>query len=98
MELAVHLNKVQNAKAVRQAKLHGTTAAYTLQKAHQKRALVLECQVMEEERWTHQAFMEVFRVAMGSCSPKSAGDVSTTNRHKRPVPFLRPRCASSRVG
>ena len=36
MELAVHLNEVQTAEAIRQAKLHGATAAYTPQKVHQE--------------------------------------------------------------
>ena len=29
--------------------------------------------------------------------PKSARDASTTNRHKMPAPFLRPRCTSPEV-
>ena len=73
MELAVHLNEVQTAEAIRQAKVHGTTVAYTLQKVHRESVLVLEHQVMEEERWPCQAFVEAFGVAMGSCSPKSQG-------------------------
>ena len=73
MKLAVCLNKVQTAEAIRQAKLHGTTMAYTLQKAHQESVLALEHQAVEEERWAHQAFMETFGVAMVSCSPKRHG-------------------------
>ena len=36
MELAACLNKVHTAKAIRQAKVHGTTTAYALQKVHQR--------------------------------------------------------------
>ena len=32
MELAAHLNEVQTTEAIRQAKMHGTTAAYALKK------------------------------------------------------------------
>ena len=73
MELVVCLNKVQTTEAVRQAKLHGATAAYTLQKTHQESVLVLGCQAVEEERWAHQAFMEAFRAAIRSCLAKSWG-------------------------
>ena len=73
MELAVCLNEVHTTEAIRQAKLHGTITPYTLQKAHQENVLTLECQVMEEERQACQAFVEAFRVAMGSCSPKIQG-------------------------
>ena len=73
MELAVCLSEVQTTTAIRQAKVHGTTTAYTLPKVHQESVLVLECQATEDEKWAHQAFVEAFRVAMGSCSPKSWG-------------------------
>ena len=36
MELAAHLNKVQTDEAIRQARVHGATAAYALQKAHKE--------------------------------------------------------------
>ena len=73
MELAAHLNEVQTTEAIRQANVHGATAAYAPQQAHKESALVLEHQAMEEERWTSQAFMEAFGVAMGSCLPENWG-------------------------
>ena len=73
MELAVCLNEIQTAKAIRWAKVCGTTAAYVIQKVHQESVLALACQVMEEERWACQALVEVFGVAMGSCLPESWG-------------------------
>ena len=45
--------------------------AYTIQKVHQESVLVLQNQVMEEERQACQAFVEAFGVVMGSCLPKS---------------------------
>ena len=42
MELTVHLNEVQTAEAVRQAKLCGATVAYTLQRVHQETIVVLD--------------------------------------------------------
>ena len=50
MEPAVCLNKVQTTQVIRQARLHGTIVAYTLQKVHHESILVLEWQVTEEER------------------------------------------------
>ena len=73
MELAVHLNEVQTTEAIRQAKVHGATTAYTLQHAHKENVLVLEHQEMEEERWACKAFMEAFRAAIGACPPKNQG-------------------------
>ena len=116
-----------------------------LQQVHKESVLALEHQVMEEERWAHQAFVEAFWAAIGTClpawelgptsvpttapdeqcaashpswdvgylpiaghgrwrtstcspCPKSAGDASTTNRHKTLVPFLRPRCTGPLAG
>ena len=73
MELVTHLNKVQTAEAIRQVKVHGATTAYALQQVHKESVLALECQVMEEERCACQAFMEAFRVAMGSYLPENWG-------------------------
>ena len=72
-EQAAHLNEVQNAEAIRQARLHGETVAYNLQQAHKESVLVLEHQVTEEERQACQAFMGAFGVAIGACLPKNWG-------------------------
>ena len=53
--------------------MHGATTAYNLQKAHQESVLALECQVTEEERWACQAFVEAFKVAIGSYLPEVWG-------------------------
>ena len=72
-ELAAHLNKVQTVEAIRQAKVYCTATVYTLQQVHKDSVIVLECQATAEERQAHQAFMEAFRVAIGSCPPKNWG-------------------------
>ena len=77
MELVACLKKVQTTKGIRQAKVHGATVDYALQKAYQDSVLMLECQVMEEERWACQALMEAFVAAMRSCSSKSEGHFCT---------------------
>ena len=43
MEMVACLNEVQTTKAIGQAKVHGTTAAYALQKVHKESVLVLKC-------------------------------------------------------
>ena len=72
-ELAAHLSEVQTAEAIKQAKVHGATVAYKLQQTHKESVLVLECQVTQEERQAHQAFVEAFGAAIGACSPKNCG-------------------------
>ena len=77
-KLLVCLNEVQATKAIKQAteaigqtKVYHATTAYTLQQVHQGSVLELECQVMVEERWVCQAFMEAFGVVMQAYLPKN---------------------------
>ena len=71
-ELAACLNEVQNAKLIREAKVHCTTTAYTLQQVHKESVLVLEGQVGEEGQ-VCQAFMGAFGAAIGACLPENWG-------------------------
>ena len=66
-----HLNEIQTAKVIIQAMMHGPTTAYTLQQVHKETALALEYQEMEEERQAQQAFVEAFRVTIGTCLPEN---------------------------
>ena len=72
-KLAVHLNDAQATKAIKEAEMHHTTAACTLQQAHRDSVLVLECEAKVEEVQDCHAFMEAFGAAVQSCLPESCG-------------------------
>ena len=58
------MNEAQATEAIRQAKVHHATTAYTLQQAQRYSVLALECQAMEEERWVCHTITEAFRAAI----------------------------------
>ena len=71
VELVAHLNEAQATEAIRQAKVHCTITAYTLQQVHKDSIIAMECQAMAEERQAHQALMEAFGVAIPAYLPEN---------------------------